>query len=104
MALASSSANQGQLSVYGALRSADNAVTVVVINKTYGALTSTLTLPNLTPNGTAKAFLYSNANLNAIVAQAAVTVTPPAAGGTTSSIGGYTFPAQSITLFVVPQQ
>jgi hypothetical protein len=103
-ALSSTSANQGQLSVYGALRSSDNAVTVVVINKTYGALTSTLSLPNLTPNGTAKAFLYSNANLNAIVAQPAVTVTPPATGSTTSSIANYSFPAQSITLFVVPKQ
>jgi hypothetical protein len=103
-ALSSTSANQGQLSVYGALRSADNAVTIVVINKTYGTLTSTLSLPNLTPNGTAKAFLYSNANLNAIVAQPAVTVTPPAAGSTTSSIANYSFPAQSITLFVVPKK
>ena len=39
----------------------------------------------------------------AIVAQTPVTITPPAAGGTTSTISSYTFPAQSITLFVVPQ-
>jgi cytolysin (calcineurin-like family phosphatase) len=104
MALTSTSVNQGQLSVYGALRTSDNAVTVVVINKTYGDLTSSLSLANLTPNGTtAKAFLYSNANLAAIVAQTPVTITPPAAGGTTSTISSYTFPAQSITLFVVPQ-
>jgi len=36
MALASTSANQGQLSVYGALRTSDQSVTVVVINKTFG--------------------------------------------------------------------
>jgi hypothetical protein len=103
-ALASASANQGTLSVYGALRTSDNAVTVVVINKTYGALTSTLSLTGLTGNsGAAQAYLYSYANLNAIVAQTAVTVTPPGAGSTTSTIANYTFPAQSITLFVVPQ-
>ena len=45
-ALASTSSNssnadgEGQLAVYGALRTSDNAVTVMVINKTYGALTS----------------------------------------------------------------
>jgi hypothetical protein len=103
-ALASTSINQGQLSVYGAWRSSDNAVTVVVINKTYGDLTSTLSLANLV-SGTATAhpFLYSNANLAAIVPQTTVTIIPPAAGGTISTISNYTFPAQSITLFVVLQ-
>jgi hypothetical protein len=101
--LASTSANQGTLAVYGALRSSDSAVTVVVINKTYGDLKSTLSLTGLTGNsGTAQAYLYSNANLAAIVAQPAVAVTPPGTGGTLSTIS-YTFPAQSITLFVVPQ-
>jgi hypothetical protein len=103
MALASTSGNQGTLSVYGALRTADSMVTVVVINKTYGDLTAALSLANLTPNGTAKAFLYSNANLAGIVAQPDVTVTPPAVGGTTSTIST-TFPAQSITILVVPKQ
>jgi hypothetical protein len=101
-ALASTSGNQGVLSVYGALRTADNMVTVVVINKTYGDLTSTLSLANLTPNGAAKVFLYSNANLAAIIAQPNLTVTPPPTGGTTSSLST-TFPAQSITLLVVPK-
>ena len=102
MALASTSGNQGMLSVYGALRTADNMVTVVVINKTYGDLTATLSLANFTPNGTAKVFLYSSANLGAIVAQPGLTVMPPAAGSTTSSLST-TFPAQSITLLVVPK-
>jgi hypothetical protein len=102
-ALASTSANQGQLSVYGAVRASDNALTVVVLNKTYGGLTSTLSLPGLSSTVTsAQAYLYSNANLNAIVAQPAVTVTP-GSGGAASTIANYTFPAQSITLFVVPQ-
>ena len=102
MALASTSANQGLLSVYGALRSSDQAVTVVVINKTYGDLTATLSLDNFTSSSqTAEGFLYSNANLAAIASQPAVTVTPPSGGGTTSTIST-TFPAQSITLLVVP--
>ena len=101
MALASTSANQGVLSVYGGLRTSDGAVTVVVINKTYGDLTSTLWLDGLFPPGTsAQSFLYSNANLAAIVGPTAVTVTP-ASGSSPWSIGNYTFPAQSITLFVV---
>ena len=101
-ALSSTSVNQGQLSVYGAVRSSDGALTIVVINKMYGPLTATLSLENFTSkSGTAQAFLYNNANINAIVAQPAVTVTPPSGSGTTSTIS-YTFPTQSITLFVIP--
>jgi hypothetical protein len=77
-------------------------VTVVVINKTYGDLTSTLSINGLAASTTtAQAYLYSNANLAAIVAQPAVTVKPGLAGAA-STIANYTFPAQSITLFVVP--
>jgi hypothetical protein len=102
-ALASTSANQGLLSVYGALRSSDQAVTVVVINKTYGDLTATLSLNNLASGSTtAQVFIYSIANLAAIVAQPGLTVTPPSGGGTASTIST-AFPAQSITLLVVPQ-
>ena len=103
LSLASSSADQGRLSVYGALRSADGMVTVVVLNKTYGDLTASLSLDHLTPDGSAKVFLYSDANLAGIVAQPDLTVTPPSAGGTTSTVST-TFPAQSITLLVVPHQ
>jgi hypothetical protein len=95
---------EGQLAVYGAQRSSDNAITVVVINKTYGALTSTLSLANFNAanNTTAQVYQYSNANINAIVPQTAVTVTPPAVGSNSSTIS-YTFPGQSITLLVIPQ-
>jgi hypothetical protein len=102
MALASTSGNQSRLAVYGALRATDNMVTVMVVNKTYGELTATLSLDNLTPNGKARVYQYSNANPAAIVAQPGVTVTPPATGKTTSTIIA-TFPGQSITLFVVPR-
>ena len=101
-ALASTSVNQGQLAVYGALRASDNAITIVVINKTYGDLTSTVSLANFTSSSTtAPAWLYSAANLSAIVAQPAVPITPPTGSGAASTITT-TFPAQSITLLVVP--
>jgi hypothetical protein len=102
MAVSSTSADQGKLSIYGALRTKDNMVTLVVINKTYGDLTSTLSVNNLLATTTsAQAFLYSNANLAAIVAQPNVSVTPPAGASTTSTISS-TFPAQSITILVIP--
>lgn len=50
----------------------------------------------------AQTYLYSNANLAAFVAQPAVTATPGASAGPASTIGNYTFPAQWITLFVLP--
>ena len=95
---------ESQLSVYGGQRSSDNAITVMVINKTYGPLTSTISLENFTAAAgtTAAVYQYSNANLTAIVQQAGVSVAPPSGAGTTSTISNYTFPAQSITLFVVP--
>jgi hypothetical protein len=104
--LPSTSANQGQLSIYGGIHTSgasNGKVTVVVINKTYGTLTSTLSLTGMPSSvTTAQAYVYSNANLAAIVAQPAVAVTPPTAGSTTSTISNYNFPAQSITVFVVP--
>jgi hypothetical protein len=100
--LSATSANQGALSVYAALRSSDNAITIMVINKTYGDLTESLSLAGATPADAAQSYLYSNGNLAAIVAQPAVAVTPPAVGSTTSTFST-TFPAQSITLLVVPQ-
>jgi len=101
-ALASTSANQGQLAVYGALRTSDNSYTIVVLNKTFGDLISSVSIAHHTAsaNETAKVYLYSNANLSNIVGQAPIAVSPPASG-TTSTITT-TFPAQSITLLVVP--
>ncbi len=95
---------ENQLAVYAAQRTSDSAITVMVINKTYGPLTSTINLQNFSAPGgtTAKVYQYSNANLSAVVSQPAVTVTPPTGSGTTSTISSYSFPGQSITLFVVP--
>jgi Glycoside hydrolase family 44 len=101
IALSAVSSARGQLSAYGASRTSDGAVTIVVINKTYGALTSTLAMNNVTATGAAKVFQYSAANLNAIVPLADQAVTPPVGASTTSTITA-TFPGSSITLFVVP--
>jgi len=101
LALNSSSVDQSQLAVYGGLRSKDGTVTIVVINKTYGDLTATLSVNALSTSTTsAQAYLYSNANLSQIVGPTSVTVTPPSGSVTTSTIGA-TFPAQSITLLTM---
>jgi hypothetical protein len=101
--LKAASVDQSELSVYAAERASDGALTIVVINKTYGPLTSTLSLQNFTSSGaTAQVYQYSAADLTKIVAAPAATITAPSGGGTTSTISG-TFPAQSITLLVVPK-
>jgi Glycoside hydrolase family 44/Bacterial Ig-like domain (group 3) len=88
----STSTDQSQLSVYGALRSSDGALTVVAINKTTGVIQTSLTLANFTPAATAAVYTYSNSNLNQIVAG-----TPAAV---VSNAVNYTFPAYSVTEFV----
>jgi len=70
----------------------------------YGSLISTISLEDFVAvsGAMAQVYQYSNGNLNAIVQKTGVSVTPPSGSGTASTIGNYTFPAQSITLFVVP--
>ncbi|MBV9389203.1 MAG: discoidin domain-containing protein [Chroococcidiopsidaceae cyanobacterium CP_BM_ER_R8_30] len=89
-----SSSNASQLSVYGAIRDSDGALTLIAINKTSSDLTSGLSLANFTPSSTAQVYTYSNANLTAIVKQPDQVV---------SSAGfSATYPANSITLVVIP--
>ncbi len=66
----------------------------MVINKTGGDLSSTLSLTNFTAASTAHVWRYSGANLGAIVAQPDIAT----GGGSLSAI----FPANSITLLVIP--
>jgi uncharacterized protein (TIGR03437 family) len=87
------STDQTRLSVFGALRS-DLNLTAIVINKTGGDLGSTLSLANFTAASAAHAWRYSGANLGAIIAQPDI----PTDGGSLSTI----FPANSITLLVIP--
>ncbi|HEY1013665.1 MAG TPA: glycoside hydrolase family 44 protein, partial [Herpetosiphonaceae bacterium] len=88
------SADQARLAVYAAQRSGDNALTVMVINKTGGALTGDLSLAGMTPGLQARAYRYSGANLAAIVAQPNLAISGSAISAS--------FPANSITLLIIP--
>jgi uncharacterized protein (TIGR03437 family) len=92
--VAATSSNPDQLSIFAALRY-DSALTVVVLNKTSNDLTDAITLGNFVPAATGQVWQYSGANLAAIVRQPDLDV---GSGGLSS-----TFPAQSITLLVIPQ-
>ena len=92
--ISAASANQDNLAVYAAQRASDGALTVMVINKTGGNLTSAVSLSGFAPQPAAAVYRYSASNLNAIqhLANQAVSAT------------GFTadFPANSITLLVIP--
>src|SRR5580704_3875551 len=88
----STSTDQGQISVYAAVRSSDGALTVVAINKTTGAIQTSLSLANFNSTGSAAVYTYSNANLAQIVAGTPVSVA--------SNAVSYNFPAYSATVFV----
>ncbi|GCE11163.1 Ig-like domain-containing protein [Tengunoibacter tsumagoiensis] len=90
------SADQGKLSIYSAQRSRDNALTLQVINKTGGDLTSTLALSHFAADSTAHVYSYSSSNLAGIVQQPDLAMI---ASGFTA-----TYPANSITTIVIPQQ
>jgi hypothetical protein len=87
------SSDQDKLSIYAARRSADQALTVMVINKTVAALTSAVSLAGFTPSATASVYRYSAAQLSSIEHASNQAVS---AGCFTA-----TFPGNSITLFVI---
>jgi uncharacterized protein (TIGR03437 family) len=91
--VSATSSDPDSLSIFAALRY-DSALTVVVLNKTRSDITDAITLANFLPAGAAQVWRYSSANLAAIVQQPDVNV-----GGSGLSA---TFPAQSITLLVIP--
>ena len=82
------------MAVYVALRGADGALTLMIINKSAASLTSQVGLAGFTTSGTAQVYRYSAANALQIVRQA-----DQAAGSSFSA----TFPASSITLMVLPK-
>lgn len=94
--VAATSSNQEKLSIYAAQRSRDNALTILVINKTPGALNAHLAIAQFAAGNllSALAYRYSPANLHAIVPLPDQPLSPN--GFDTS------FPPNSITLFVVP--
>jgi hypothetical protein len=94
VSLSAVSGDQSQLAIYAAQRSSDSALTFVIINKTSGALTGNVSVSGFTPSGNAQVYRYSAANLNAIVRQIDQSVS---SSGVIAS-----FPANSITLMVIP--
>jgi hypothetical protein len=88
------SADTTKLTVYAAQRSADNAVTIIVVNSTSTAWTSAVSLSGVTVQQKAPTYQYTSANASAIVAGS--TITP---SGSTLVV---TFPANSITMIVQP--
>jgi hypothetical protein len=91
--ISAASTNQGELSIYAAQRSSDNAVTILAINKTTGALSSAIAIANLNLPATAQVYTYSQANLTSIVHASDAAIT--------SGSISYTFPSYSAVLFVV---
>ena len=96
VSVSAASSDQGQLAVYAAQRSSDRALTVMVVNKTGTELTSPLSVAGFTGNRTAQRFTYSPADLTSIVRGDDLPVTR----GTATA----TYPANSITLLVLPRR
>jgi hypothetical protein len=93
--VSATSADQGQLSIYAAQRTADSALTIMVINKTPNDLSSSVAMSNFMPQATASVYQYSGANMTAVVPGPSQTMN---SGGFTA-----TFPANSATLYVIGQ-
>ena len=91
--VSAASTDQDRLAIYAAQR-ANGTVTVVVINKTGAPLTSEVTLTHAPAAPAAEVYRYSADALDAIVRQPDQPLEP---GGFTA-----TFPAESITLVVIP--
>ena len=87
------STNPGDLSIYAAQRSSDNALTILAINKTTGALSSAIAVANLNLPSTAQVYTYTQAALTSIVHASDAPIT----NGSIS----YTFPGYSAVLFVI---
>jgi hypothetical protein len=92
--ISATSTDQDQLSIYAAQR-ADNALTIMVINKTTNALTTSVSLNNFEPAGPVHVSQYSSADLTAIH------LLPDLV--TTSSGFSATFPAYSMTMLTIPE-
>jgi hypothetical protein len=91
--VSATSADPSSLSVFAAQRTADSALTLIAINKSGNDLASTVSLAGFTPQSPAAVYRYDGITPGAI--------TRPA--NQALSAGGFsaTFPANSITLFVI---
>ena len=91
----STSTDGERLSIFAAERAVDDTLTVVVINKTTGALASPLTITGFSAGPSSRVLRYDADSPAAIVELAALDLS---AGN-----AEITFPAQSITLLMVPR-
>ena len=85
--------NVDQLSAFAALRTQDGALTVMVVNKIFNATPLTLTLANCAQSGSAQVWRLTSSNVIQHLSNIAWS------GGTLAD----TAPAQSITLYILPQ-
>jgi hypothetical protein len=88
--VSSASADQSKLSVYGARRASDGALTVAVVNKTDAPLTSVLHLANFSAAPTAHLWESDGAGIHPLPNE------PVAAPGV-----AHTYPAKSMTMVVL---
>jgi hypothetical protein len=93
LSVSARSSDQSALSVYAAERGSDDALTILVINKTFGDLSSTIAISGFRGESLAATFRYSAETPDRIVHLADQ---PVGARSVTA-----TFPAGSITLFVI---
>lgn len=91
----SASTDQDKLAIYTAQEKTSNALNLMVINKTGGALSAPITLKNFKPSGVIETWHYSEANTKAILHPNNLKFT-----GTQFSSK---FPANSITLLRLPK-
>jgi hypothetical protein len=96
LSVRASSADQSRLSIYAAERTRDGVLTILVVNKSFGELSSTIEVHGWSGDAEASAYRYSGAALDRIERL------PDVAIGRTSIPAS--FPAGSITLFVVPER
>ena len=91
--LNASTSNEWDMSIFAARRSHDDAVTIIVINKTFEAATADIALQGLASGDAAEVYQYSDADLNNVRYLG------------TQSVGNNhllrELPGQSITLFVI---
>jgi hypothetical protein len=95
VSISASSSDTSTLHVYAASRTKDNAVTIVVVNKTTNAVSSALAVSNHTPAGPASVYLFSAANTMSLVAQPSMAIADP---GNIPMM----FPASSATVLAIP--
>jgi len=99
LSLAAKSADQGRLAIYAARRTADQTITVLVINKTFGDLRADLELDHFRAGKTAKVYRYSGSDLTRIQALPVATASGPDKKATI--VKDQLFPAMSITLYAI---